>query len=118
MYLKHLVISAQAKRGSRAAISELVDRYGRENVAFLHLPQKNEIAGGPNDLGLAARRAIAAAGGTLFDGFKLCQMTPSDYFPNDDHPNAHGYSKIATCAAEIATSLASERAQGERAEIQ
>jgi len=87
-------------------------------VAFLHLPQKNKIAGQPNDLGLAARRAIEAAGGTLFDGFKLCQMTPSDYFLNDDHPNARGYSKIATCAGEVASSLASERAQGERADIQ
>jgi hypothetical protein len=117
-YLKQLVTHAQAKSGSRAAISELVDRYGRENVAFLHLPQKDEIAGGPNDLGLAARRAIEAAGGTLFDGFKLCQMTPSDYFLNDDHPNAHGYSKIATCTAEVASSLVSERAQGERGDIQ
>ncbi len=118
VYLKQLVTHAQAERGSRAAISELVKRYGRENVAFLHLPQKDEIAGGPNDLGLAARRAIEAAGGTLFDGFKLCQMTPSDYYLNDEHPNAHGYSKIATCTAEVASSLASERAQGERGEIQ
>jgi hypothetical protein len=118
VYFKQPITHERAQRGSRAAISELVNRYGRENVAFLHLPQKNEIAGGPNDLGLAARHAIEAAGGTLFDGFKLCRMTPSDYFLNDDHPNAQGYLKIATCAAEVATSLASERAQAERAEIQ
>jgi transcriptional regulator of nitric oxide reductase len=87
-------------------------------VAFLHLPQKNKIAGQPNDLGLAARRAIEAAGGTLFHGFKLCQMTPSDYFLNDDHPTPAAIQKIATCAAEVASSLASERAKGERAEVQ
>jgi len=113
MYFKQLVRSAWAQHDSRAAIAALVNRYGRENVAFLHLPQKNEVAAGPNDLGLAARHAIEAAGGMLFDGFKLCQMTPSDYFPNDDHPNPHGYAKIATCAADVASSLVSKRAQGE-----
>jgi hypothetical protein len=113
MYLRQLVIFAQAELGSRAAISGLIERYGRENVAFLHLPQKNEIDRGPDALGLRARRAIEDAGGTVFDGFRLCNLTKSDYYANDDHPNAQGYAKIAACAAEVASELVSKRAEDE-----
>lgn len=113
MYLTHLFTYAQAEAASRAAISGLIERYGPENVAFLHLPQKNEISRGPDALGLRARRAIENAGGKLFDGFKLCGLTESDYYVHDDHPNPRGYAKIAACAAKIASSLAPLHERGE-----
>lgn len=113
MYLTHLITYAQAEAGSRTAISGLIERYGPENVAFLHLPQKNEINRGPDALGLRARRAIEDAGGKLFDGFKLCELTESDYYVNDDHPNPQGYAKIAACAAKIASDLAPQHERGE-----
>ena len=95
----------RAEQESRAAIAELIRLYGPENVAFIHLPQKEEVGYGPNNLGLRARRAIEAAGGKLFDGFKLCQLTGTDYYVNDDHPNKDGYTKIAACAANVIKEL-------------
>ena len=110
MYIKQLLLFAHAERDSHAAISELVRIYGSENVVFLHLPQKNELGSGPDSLGLRARKAIEEAGGKLFDGFKLCNLTTADYFTNDNHPNADGYKKIAGCAAGVIKELAEEKA--------
>jgi len=86
---------------SRSAIAQLLKIYGAENVAFIHLPQQDEIDSGPNDLGLEARRSIQEAGGQLFDGFKLCRLTAIDYGAIDGHPNSAGYAKIASCATEV-----------------
>jgi hypothetical protein len=55
---------------------------------------------------LKARQAIREAGGKLVDGFELCRLTPSDYHPNDDHPNSAGYAKIAACASRVIRDLA------------
>jgi hypothetical protein len=91
---------ARAEQGSRAAIAELIRIYGPENVAFVHLPQKDEIDG-PNNLGIKARHSIKEAGGKLFDGFKLCRLTAIDYYANDEHPNSNGYAKIALCVSNV-----------------
>jgi hypothetical protein len=88
------------KRRSRAAIADLIRKYGTENVAFLHLPQKDET-NGPSELGLEARQAIRHEGGTLFDGFKLCRLSLGDYHIRDGHPNKQGYSKIAQCVHQV-----------------
>jgi hypothetical protein len=82
---------------SRAAIAEFIKTYGPENVAFIHLPRKEEIDSGPDAFGLKARRSIQEAGGRLFDGFKLCRLVAADYHPHDLHPNSRGYAKIAAC---------------------
>ena len=110
MYIKQLMVLSHAERDSHAAISELVKIYGPENVVFLHLPQKNELGSGPDALGLRARKAIEEAGGKLFDGFKLCNLTTADYFTNDDHPNADGYKKIASCAKGVIKEFAGGKA--------
>ena len=96
---------AKLEQESRAAIADLIKIYGPENVAFLHVPQKDEVGHGPNSLGLKARGAIEDAGGKLFDGFKQCQLTSADYYANDNHPNKGGYSKIAACAAKVINQL-------------
>jgi len=70
-------------------------------VAFIHLPEKDEIENGPSNLGLRARHSIEDAGGKLFDGFKLCRLTTADYYPNDEHPNSAGYAKIAACFTSV-----------------
>ena len=101
IYLQDLARFSGAERGSHDAIAELIKLYGRNNIAFLHLPQKNEVGHGPNSIGLRARLAIEEAGGNLFDGFKLCKLTESDYYTNDDHPNKAGYTKIAACATRV-----------------
>jgi hypothetical protein len=90
----------RAEEQSRVAILALIGKYGPENVVFIHIPQKDETDG-PSELGLRARRSIRDAGGRLFDGFKLCQMKPNDYYVNDDHPNRGGYAKIAGCVTDI-----------------
>jgi len=95
----------RAERQSDAAIAELIGRYGSANVAFIHLPQKDEVDG-PGDLGLRARRSIKEAGGRLYDGLKLCRLTAADYYRNDGHPNRHGYAKIAACTTEVIKLLA------------
>jgi len=107
-YFRQLNTFAEEEQRSRAAIAELIKLHGRKNVAFLHLPQKDEVGHGPDRLGLKARQAIADAGGRLFDGFKLCQLTRADYYPNDDHPNKGGYAKIAACASQAISGLAAD----------
>src|SRR5579863_4030401 len=72
---------AYAEQQSLAAIAELIKIHGPDNVVFIHIPQKDEIATGPDSLGATARRAIEAAGGRVFDGFKLCRLTAADYYP-------------------------------------
>jgi hypothetical protein len=84
---------------SDAAIVKLIETYGTVNVTFIHLPQKGEAEA--NRLGLSARHSIEKAGGRVYDGFKLCGLTPSDYHINDAHPNEKGYGKIALCVSRI-----------------
>jgi lysophospholipase L1-like esterase len=91
----------RGEQESLVAISELVKRYGPENVAFIHLPRKGETASGPDNLGLKVRHSIQEAGGKLFDGFKLCGLVAADYHPNDLHPNSRGYAKIAACTSRV-----------------
>jgi hypothetical protein len=90
----------RAEEQSRVAISALIGKYGPDNVVFMHIPQKDETDG-PSELGWRAGRSIRDAGGRLFDGFKLCRMTPNDYYANDDHPNSVGYAKIAGCVTDV-----------------
>ncbi len=98
--------SLDTEQRSDAAIAELIRKYGTENVAFLHLPQKDEVEKGePIKLGLKARRAIQGAGGKLFDGLKLCGLTVTDYYVSDEHPNKAGYAKIASCADSVIKEL-------------
>jgi hypothetical protein len=91
---------SSTKIRSRAVIADLIRKYGTENVAFLHLPQKDET-NGPGELGLEARQAVRDAGGTLFDGFKLCRLSAGDYHIHDNHPNKQGYDKIAQCVHQV-----------------
>jgi hypothetical protein len=88
------------KQHSRAAITDFIEKYGTGNVAFMHLPQKNEMDG-PSELGMEVRRAIQEAGGKLYDGFKLCGLTTADYQIHDIHPNKQGYGKIANCVGDV-----------------
>lgn len=113
MFFRRIAMLARAEQGSHAAIIDLLRIYGAENVAFLHLPQKDEIGHGPSSLGLKARHDIEEAGGKLFDGFQLCQMEKTDYQLNDAHPNKEGYNKIAACAAEVIKALVTTGDQGD-----
>ena len=97
---KNATVFDRAEEQSRAAIAEMIRIYGVDNVAFIHLPQKDE-SDGPNQLGLRARHSIQEAGGKLFDGFKLCRLTATDYYSNDNHPNISGYAKIASCVKAV-----------------
>ena len=86
----------------KTVINNMVEKYGRENVLFIHLPQKEEVEQGtvfPD--GLLTRKFIQDIGTHYADGFALCGLTESDFFPVDRHPNQQGYSKIAKCTAQI-----------------
>jgi hypothetical protein len=48
---------------------------------------------------------IQEAGGKLFDGFKLCDLTAADYHPTDLHPNSRGYAKIEARAMNVIKEL-------------
>jgi hypothetical protein len=89
-----------ARHESRLAIASFMKAYGKDNVAFVHLPQKDEM-NGPNELGIEARQSIRDAGGELYDGFKLCGLTEADYYIHDGHPNKQGYGKIASCVGDV-----------------
>jgi hypothetical protein len=82
---------------SKDAIASIVETYGRENVMFVHLPEKSELDKGPNWIGKIARRTIAEAQGKLFDGFEECHLNVDDYHVIDGHPNKQGYDKVASC---------------------
>ncbi len=112
-HFRQQILFANAEQESRATIAKLIRIHGPENIAFIHLPQKDEIDRGPNNLGLKARRAIEDAGGRLVDGFRLCRMTAADYYPNDEHPNQSGYSKIAACALKVINELTIGDRQGD-----
>jgi len=100
--LKDRALDQRGETATRAAISDFIRIYGPGNVAFIHLPQKEELAHGrPSDLGLRARRSIQAAGGKLFDGFERCGLSPENYYARDDHPTRIGYAKIASCTNEV-----------------
>jgi hypothetical protein len=90
----------RVKQRSRDAIAQMVGKYGRDNLVFMHLPQKDEI-NGPNKPGVEARQSVRSAGGNLLDGFKLCGLTASDYYIHDGHPNQQGYGKIARCVSRV-----------------
>ena len=109
MYFKQLLSFAKAEQDSHEAIAELVRIHGPDNIAFLHMPQKDELDHGADNLGMRARRAIEEAGGRVFDGFKLCNLTTADYFSNDIHPNDKGYAKIASCAAKVVSVLSEQK---------
>jgi hypothetical protein len=80
---------------SRAALQAMVKKYGVKNIIFVHVPMKYELSPGAD--GLRARQAIIAAGGQLFDGWKQCGLSTSDYYSNDGHPTESGYKKISAC---------------------
>jgi hypothetical protein len=92
--------SEHARQRARTTIADFINEHGRDNVVFMHLPQKDEMAG-PNASGTEERRAIQEAGGKLYDGFKLCNLTAADYHIRDPHPNAQGYAKIASCVNQV-----------------
>ncbi len=98
-------ILARAEEHSGATIRYLIEKYGKGNVAFVHLPQKDEMRA-PIELGLRARQAIKEAGGRLYDGFELCGLTPADFHVHDGHPNSRGYGKIASCVEDVLRQIA------------
>jgi hypothetical protein len=100
-----LLDSQHARQRARATIADFINEYGRDNVVFMHLPQKDEMDG-PSTPGMEERRAIREAGGQLYDGFKLCNLTAADYHIRDPHPNAQGYAKIANCVSQVVRQIA------------
>jgi hypothetical protein len=89
-----------ARQNSRLAIANFIKVYGKDNVAFMHLPQKDEMSG-PNEIGMEARQSIRDSGGELYDGFRLCGLTEADYYLHDGHPNKQGYEKIENCVSQV-----------------
>jgi len=113
MYLKDKFSSSyrSAENDSRKAIARLIAEHGADNVAFLHLPQRDEIHDGL--LGLQIREDISRAGGKLYDGFALCGLTAGDYHVHDNHPNEVGYGKIARCVSQVVRSMTAKDRQAE-----
>jgi hypothetical protein len=88
----------------RDPIKHFIEQYGN-NIIFIHIPQADELEGGPNDIGLLARKVIRNHNGNLYDGFQKCGLELSDYYVNDKHPNAKGYKKIAECVLDASEKL-------------
>ena len=82
-------------------INKMVEKYGRENVLFIQLPQKDELGGTILPDGLLTRKLIRNVGARFADGTSLCGLNKSDFFVRDGHPNQQGYSKIAKCMEQI-----------------
>jgi hypothetical protein len=85
----------------KAVINKMVEKYGRENVLFIQLPQKEELKGTILPNGVLAQKLIRESGARYTDGTSLCGLDVSDFLVRDGHPNQKGYSKIAKCVAQI-----------------
>jgi hypothetical protein len=80
---------------SKAAFTAMADEIGRENVRLLLLPQADETtAGAPNPQTRTVTEWLGQSGFAV----DRCELANEDYLPNDRHPNARGYAKIAACA--------------------
>ncbi len=78
-------------------IELLVNKYG-ENLLFIHIPQKDEIASGKlSTFGKSVVNKILSVNGIIFDGHSKCGFDDTDYFMNDSHPNSKGYDKLYRC---------------------
>ena len=104
---------SQTKRVS-TVINKMVDRYGRENVLFIQLPQNDELKGTIMPDGLLAQKLIRDSGARYADGTSLCGLDGSDFFVRDAHPNQQGYSKIARCVAQIIEPFLTQDRQSSR----
>ena len=82
---------------SENTIIRIVGSIGRDHMLLIHVPMKDEIPVGPNQLGTRAREFLSQHKITLVDGFKSCGLTLEDYYRTDNHPNQNGYQKIAAC---------------------
>jgi hypothetical protein len=91
------------ERNESAAL-RMVSMLGPQNVLFIHVPQKDELASGPNVIGKEADNFIRDHGWPFLDGFGKCSLTIQDFHLNDGHPNAVGYDKLEKC---ISTSVKS-----------
>jgi hypothetical protein len=88
-----------------AIINKMVEKYGRENVLFIQLPQKEELEGTTLPDGLLMRKIIWNVDAQFVDGISRCRLDRSDFFVQDGHPNQQGYSKIGNCVAQILDSF-------------
>jgi hypothetical protein len=88
---------------SKAAFTAMVEEIGRENVQLLLLPQADETAAGtPNPQTRAVTAWLAHSGFAVGN----CELSNGDYMPNDRHPDAQGYARIADCARKSIEALA------------
>ena len=85
-------------------VKHFIEGYGK-NVIFVHIPQKDELGRGPNEIGLLARKEIENQNGNFYDGFQKCGLDLSDYYPHDNHPNEKGYKKISECVLEASREI-------------
>ncbi len=88
---------------AKTVFTAMVADIGRENVGLLLLPQAEETAAhSPNPLTRALADWLAQSGFAP----DRCELANDDYLPNDRHPNARGYAKIAACARRSIEALA------------
>jgi hypothetical protein len=93
-----------------AIVNKMVKSYGRENVLFIQLPQKEELKGTTLPDGLLMRKIMRNVDAQFVDGISLCRLDKYDFFVRDGHPNQQGYSKIGNCVTQILDSfLAKDR---------
>jgi len=90
----------QFEKNAGAAL-RLANVLGRQNVLFVHMPQKDELSSGPNPLGRRAVNFIRQNGLLFVNGFEKCPLTIVDFHQHDGHPNADGYAKMEKCIDEF-----------------
>ena len=82
-------------------LAKLIEKYGRHNLLFIQLPQRQELNGHILPGGVLTRKLLREAGIDYVDGISRCGLRDTDYFARDSHPNRYGYSKIAECVSQI-----------------
>jgi hypothetical protein len=77
-----------------------VRAYGSDRVFVVHLPMRDEVVRGSYDA--FARNLpgfVSDLGVDYFSALSECDWSARMFFEHDTHPNARGYTRVASCVA-------------------
>ena len=89
-----------------AHFREQIERYGKENVALIWVPERNEAATGK--VSPISKKLLRVADVLLPKNHIVrCELGPDDYYEKDGHQNEAGSKKLYTCSAKALEILSS-----------
>ena len=87
-------------KASLAALQDIRQRYGANNVLLVQLPDQPSTRLGPSETEQRNRfgsEVVKASGLELLDLNRTCPLTSANFHTLDNHPNSSGYQRLAGC---------------------